>query len=113
MEAGRAVSSQAGGPGRNYSARLGRIPGPGAFGRGPVADPARSLPVAAGRVWVAECLLSAADRGLNYSPQQATKETLYAPLTDPQNYKGKAVIERLAWTLLLTSPAAHHAAAPF
>jgi ATP/ADP translocase len=38
-------------------------------------------------------LLSAADRGLNYSLQQATKETLYVPLTDAQKYKGKAVID--------------------
>ena len=38
-------------------------------------------------------LLSAADRGLNYSLQQATKETLYVPLTDRQKYKGKAVID--------------------
>jgi AAA family ATP:ADP antiporter len=38
-------------------------------------------------------LLSAADRGLNYSLQQATKETLYVPLTDGQKYKGKAVID--------------------
>ena len=35
-------------------------------------------------------LLSAADRGLNYSLQQATKENLYVPLTDAQKYKGKA-----------------------
>jgi hypothetical protein len=35
-------------------------------------------------------LLSAADRGLNYSLQQAAKETLYVPLTDAQKYKGKA-----------------------
>jgi ATP/ADP translocase len=40
-------------------------------------------------------LLSAADRGLNYSLQQATKETLYVPLTDVQKYKGKAVIDML------------------
>ena len=38
-------------------------------------------------------LLSSADRGLNYSLQQATKETLYVPLTDVQKYKGKAVID--------------------
>jgi hypothetical protein len=38
-------------------------------------------------------LLSAADRGLNYSLQQATKETLYVPLSDAQKYKGKAVID--------------------
>jgi AAA family ATP:ADP antiporter len=38
-------------------------------------------------------LLSAADRGLNYSLEQATKETLYVPLNDVQKYKGKAVID--------------------
>ena len=38
-------------------------------------------------------LLATADRGLNYSLQQATKETLYVPLTDAQKYKGKAVID--------------------
>jgi AAA family ATP:ADP antiporter len=46
------------------------------------------LPVAAMAI-----LLSAADRGLNYSLEQATKETLYVPLTDAQKYKGKAVID--------------------
>jgi AAA family ATP:ADP antiporter len=38
-------------------------------------------------------LLSVADRGLNYSLQQATKETLYVPLSDVQRYKGKAFID--------------------
>ena len=38
-------------------------------------------------------LLATADRGLNYSLQQATKETLYVPLSDAQKYKGKAVID--------------------
>jgi AAA family ATP:ADP antiporter len=46
------------------------------------------LPVAAMAI-----VLSAADRGLNYSLEQATKETLYVPLTDAQKYKGKAVID--------------------
>lgn len=40
-------------------------------------------------------VLSAADRGVNYSLEQATKETLYVPLTDAQKYKGKAVIDML------------------
>jgi ATP/ADP translocase len=39
--------------------------------------------------------LSAADRGLNYSLQQATKETLYVPLSDAQKYKSKAFIDML------------------
>jgi ATP:ADP antiporter, AAA family len=40
-------------------------------------------------------LLSASDRGLNYSLQQATKETLYVPLTDAEKYKAKAFIDML------------------
>ena len=43
-------------------------------------------------VWMA-VLLSAADRGLNYSLHQATKETLYVPLSDAQRYEGKAFID--------------------
>jgi ATP:ADP antiporter, AAA family len=38
-------------------------------------------------------LMATADRGLNYSLQQAAKETLYVPLNDSQKYKGKAVID--------------------
>ena len=38
-------------------------------------------------------LLAASDRGLNYSIQQATKESLYVPLTDAQKYKAKAFID--------------------
>lgn len=37
--------------------------------------------------------LAAADRGLNYSLHQVTKETLYVPLTDTQKYKAKALID--------------------
>jgi len=37
--------------------------------------------------------LAASDRGLNYSVQQATKESLYVPLTDVQKYKSKAFID--------------------
>ncbi len=37
--------------------------------------------------------LAAADRGLNYSLQQAVKESLYVPLTDSQKYKAKAFID--------------------
>jgi ATP:ADP antiporter, AAA family len=36
---------------------------------------------------------AASDRGLNYSLQQVTKETLYVPLTDAQRYKAKALID--------------------
>jgi len=38
-------------------------------------------------------LLAAADRGLNYSLQQVTKESLYVPLSDAQKYKAKAFID--------------------
>lgn len=38
-------------------------------------------------------VMSASDRGLNYSLQQVTKETLYVPLTDAQRYKAKALID--------------------
>jgi AAA family ATP:ADP antiporter len=38
-------------------------------------------------------LLGAADRGMNYSIHQSTKETLYVPLTDEQRYKAKAFID--------------------
>lgn len=39
--------------------------------------------------------MSASDRGLNYSLQQATKETLYVPLSDTEKYKAKAFIDML------------------
>lgn len=38
-------------------------------------------------------VLAASDRGLNYSLQQVTKESLYVPLTDVQRYKAKAFID--------------------
>jgi AAA family ATP:ADP antiporter len=38
-------------------------------------------------------VMAASDRGLNYSLQQVTKETLYVPLTDTQRYKAKALID--------------------
>jgi ATP:ADP antiporter, AAA family len=37
--------------------------------------------------------LAASDRGLNYSLQQVTRETLYVPLGDMQRYKAKAFID--------------------
>lgn len=40
--------------------------------------------------------MSAADRGLNYSLHQATKETLYVPLSDAQRYEGKAFVDMFA-----------------
>jgi len=38
-------------------------------------------------------VMTAADRGLNYSLQQVTKETLYVPLDAVQKYKSKAAID--------------------
>jgi AAA family ATP:ADP antiporter len=38
-------------------------------------------------------VLAASDRGLNYSLQQAVKESLYVPLPDVQKYKAKAFID--------------------
>ena len=49
-----------------------------------------ALPVAATAMF-----LAASDRGLNYSIHQATKESLYVPLTDVQKYKSKAFIDML------------------
>jgi AAA family ATP:ADP antiporter len=49
-----------------------------------------ALPMVAMAVFV-----SVSDRGLNYSLQQATKETLYVPLDDAQKYKAKAFIDML------------------
>jgi AAA family ATP:ADP antiporter len=44
-------------------------------------------------VVAAAIVLSAADRGLNYSIQQSVKESLYVPLSDTQKYKTKAFID--------------------
>lgn len=38
-------------------------------------------------------VLAASDRGLNYSLQQVTKESLYVPLSDAHKYKAKAFID--------------------
>jgi ATP:ADP antiporter, AAA family len=38
-------------------------------------------------------VLAASDRGLNYSLQQVTRETLYVPLDDVERYKAKAFID--------------------
>lgn len=42
---------------------------------------------------VSAFVLGAADRGLNYSLQQVTKESLYVPLSDTQKYQAKAFID--------------------
>jgi AAA family ATP:ADP antiporter len=59
----------------------------------PLAMGAATFGLAAVPVAVMAIVLSAADRGLNYSLEQATKETLYVPLNDAQKYKGKAAID--------------------
>ena len=38
-------------------------------------------------------VMATVDRGLNYSIQQSTRESLYIPLTDPQKYNAKAFID--------------------
>lgn len=59
----------------------------------PIAMAVATVGMAAAPVVWAAVLLSVADRGLNYSLQQVTKETLYVPLTDAQKYKAKAFID--------------------
>lgn len=59
----------------------------------PVAMLAATVGLAIVPIVAIAFLLSAADRGLNYSLQQVTKETLYVPLTDAEKYKAKAFID--------------------
>ncbi len=59
----------------------------------PVAMAVATLGLAALPTVAFAVMLAAADRGLNYSLQQVTKETLYVPLTDTQKYKAKALID--------------------
>jgi AAA family ATP:ADP antiporter len=59
----------------------------------PVAMAIGTLALAAVPVVSIAILLAASDRGLNYSLQQVTKETLYVPLTDAERYKAKAFID--------------------
>jgi AAA family ATP:ADP antiporter len=59
----------------------------------PIAMGLASTALALAPLVAVAIVLSAADRGLNYSLQQAAKETLYVPLSDAQKYKGKAVID--------------------
>jgi AAA family ATP:ADP antiporter len=54
---------------------------------------ASGVVVVAAPMVVTAIVLAAADRGLNYSLHQATKETLYVPLTNGQKYKAKAFID--------------------
>lgn len=59
----------------------------------PIAMAAATVSLALLPVVSLAILLAASDRGLNYSLQQATKESLYVPLTDVQRYKAKAFID--------------------
>jgi len=52
-----------------------------------------ALGVVATPVIAAAFVLAAADRGLNYSVHQVTKESLYVPLSDTQKYQAKAFID--------------------
>jgi AAA family ATP:ADP antiporter len=61
----------------------------------PIAMALAAIGLTIAPIVVMAILMSAADRGLNYSLQQATKETLYVPLNDVQRYKGKAFIDML------------------
>ncbi len=61
----------------------------------PLAMLAGGLVLLASPVAAAAMVLGAADRGLNYSVHQSTKESLYVPLTDAQKYKAKAFIDML------------------
>jgi AAA family ATP:ADP antiporter len=59
----------------------------------PIAMAAATVGLAALPVVAMAIVLAASDRGLNYSLQQVTKESLYVPLTDSQRYKAKAFID--------------------
>lgn len=59
----------------------------------PVAMAAATLLLAFMPVVSVAIVLAASDRGLNYSLQQVTKETLYVPLRDLERYKAKAFID--------------------
>jgi ATP:ADP antiporter, AAA family len=59
----------------------------------PIAMAAATLGLALAPLVSVALVLAASDRGLNYSLQQVTKESLYVPLTDAQKYKAKAFID--------------------
>lgn len=59
----------------------------------PVAMAAATLSLAIMPAVALAVALAASDRGLNYSLQQVTKETLYVPLSDRDRYKAKAFID--------------------
>lgn len=59
----------------------------------PLAMTGATVALALSPVIAAAIVLAACDRGLNYSLQQVTKESLYVPLSDAQKYKAKAFID--------------------
>jgi ATP:ADP antiporter, AAA family len=59
----------------------------------PIAMGAATLLLAFMPIVSIAIVLAASDRGLNYSLQQVTKETLYVPLSDRERYKAKAFID--------------------
>jgi len=59
----------------------------------PIAMAAATVGLAVVPTVALAIVLAASDRGLNYSLQQVTKESLYVPLTDAQKYKAKAFID--------------------
>jgi AAA family ATP:ADP antiporter len=59
----------------------------------PVAMAVATLGLALLPVVSLAVVAAASDRGLNYSLQQVTKESLYVPLSDMQKYKAKAFID--------------------
>lgn len=61
----------------------------------PLAMAVATIGLALAPIVLVAVLLSVSDRGLNYSLQQATKETLYVPLGDAEKYKAKAFIDML------------------
>jgi hypothetical protein len=59
----------------------------------PIAMATATLGIALVPIVPIAIVLAASDRGLNYSLQQVTKESLYVPLSDAQKYKAKAFID--------------------
>jgi AAA family ATP:ADP antiporter len=59
----------------------------------PLAMGIATMAFAVSPILLMAVILTASDRGFNYSVHQATKETLYVPLTDSEKYKAKAFID--------------------
>jgi AAA family ATP:ADP antiporter len=59
----------------------------------PLAMGIATMAFAVSPILLMAVILTASDRGFNYSVHQATKETLYVPLSDLEKYKAKAFID--------------------